>query len=344
MKPIRREIVEMLVVASLMSAAVAAFQVNFNVQLWVLIVMVAIAVRGYVVFEFVLSAEDREKEWLKRVGTPARLELNREGEVAALFAIAEAVKTISPGGDYTVMYYFGSEGGEESSLLREMNAIREKTLSLVLARLKLGTLREYKRIICFDHDVLANDRDLKTGVLRVGQGPGTIDRKMGEPCRLMIETKGCSLYVAPALLRSVVSLYGTDRVSVSVELAQQDTGGRLAVESTFFCDPTQRRDHRAVPTDGAPDRKTHGRSPQDSLSRGCGANGGSGSSLTCCENEPPPRHRARSLGLVSVAAIAGNEWRSPVNTATPTPTRTQTETPTPRCHNDHRRHHRHQLC
>jgi len=88
----------MLVVASLMSAAVAAFQVNFNVQLWVLIVMVAIAVRGYVVFEFVLSAEDREKEWLKRVGTPARLELNREGEVAALFAIAEAVKIISPGG------------------------------------------------------------------------------------------------------------------------------------------------------------------------------------------------------------------------------------------------------
>jgi hypothetical protein len=179
----------------------------------------------------------REEEWLKRVGTPARLELNREGEVAALFAIAEAVKAISPGGDYTVMYYFGSEGGEESSLLKEMNAIREKTFSTVLERLKLGTLREYKRIICFDHDVLANDHELKSGVLRVGQGPGTIDRKMGEHCRLMMGTNGCSLYVAPVLLRSVVSLYGTDKVSVSVEIAEQDTGGRMTVGSIFFCDP-----------------------------------------------------------------------------------------------------------
>src|SRR5258708_25132437 len=175
------------------------------------------------------SAEEREKEWLKRVGTPARLELSREGEVSALLAIVEAVKAISHGSDYTVMYYFGSEGGEVSPLLKEMNAIREKVFSSILERLKLDTLREYKRIVCFDHDVLANDHELKSGVLRVGKGPGTIDRAMGDHCRLMLETKGCSLYVAPAVLRFVVIMYGVDKVCMTVETADQDTGGRTAV-------------------------------------------------------------------------------------------------------------------
>src|SRR5216684_4128161 len=113
MNPIRREVLNglfVLVISTLLSAAIAAFEIKFNLQLWVLIVIgVAVAVSGYVMFEIALgymsSTEDREKEWLKRVGTPARLELNREGEVAALLAIVEAVKTIRPGSDYTVMYY-----------------------------------------------------------------------------------------------------------------------------------------------------------------------------------------------------------------------------------------------
>jgi hypothetical protein len=98
MNPIRRELLNglfVLVVASLLHAAFAAFQVNFNLQLWTLIVLgVAVAVSGYVVFEFVMSADERERtsaestrrreeEWLKRVGTPARLELNQEGGVWA---------------------------------------------------------------------------------------------------------------------------------------------------------------------------------------------------------------------------------------------------------------------
>ena len=95
MRPVRRELLNglfVLVLASLISAAFEAFHVNFNVQLWVLIVIgVAIAVSGYVVFEIALghmastenreraeaeSTRPREEEWLKRVGTPARLELN----------------------------------------------------------------------------------------------------------------------------------------------------------------------------------------------------------------------------------------------------------------------------
>jgi hypothetical protein len=100
MNPIRRELLNgmfVLVVASLLSAAFAAFQVTFNLQLFVFIVIgVAIGVGGYVVFEFVLSAEEREKEWLKRVGTPARLELNQEGETAGIIAIADTIRAMSP--------------------------------------------------------------------------------------------------------------------------------------------------------------------------------------------------------------------------------------------------------
>jgi hypothetical protein len=92
--------------------AFAAFQLNLDVQLWVLILMdIAFAVSGYVVFEFVLSADEREKEWLNRVGTPARLDLYQEG-MAAAASIVEAVKAMSPGSDITIMFYSGSEGGK----------------------------------------------------------------------------------------------------------------------------------------------------------------------------------------------------------------------------------------
>jgi hypothetical protein len=113
MKPIRRELLNglfVLVLASLIHAAFEALHLNFDVHLWALIVMgVAIAVSGYVVFEialgFMASTENREKEWLKRVGTPARLDLR------TIDVVVETVKTITPGSDYTVMFYVGSEGG-----------------------------------------------------------------------------------------------------------------------------------------------------------------------------------------------------------------------------------------
>ena len=248
MNPIRRELLNglfVLVVASLMSTGVAAFQIEFNLQLWTLIVMaVAIAVGGYVVFEFVMSNEEglkkteqRELEWLKRVGTPARLELNREGEPVVLRALAEAVKALSPGSDYTIMYYVGPEGGGEEPLSKATKTLREDFYRAVLEQLKRGAIREYKRIICFDTDVLANDQELKAGVLRVGEGPGTINRAMGEHCRQIMETKGCSLYVAAAVLRINVILYGLHQVSTSIEAAQRDTGGRLAAGTIFFYDP-----------------------------------------------------------------------------------------------------------
>jgi hypothetical protein len=244
MNPIRRELLNalfVLVLSTLLSAGFAAFQVKFNVQLWVwLVIGVAVALGFYVMFEltlgFMSSAEDREKEWLKRVGTPARLELNREGEPAGLVAVGEAIKTIKPGSDYTVMYYV--PGDEGFALWKETSAVavREKNFSHVLELLKVGTIREYKRLVCFDYEVLASDPELKSGILRVGEGPGTISRQMGEHCRRMMETKGCSLYVAPAVLRFIVILYGADKVAITVDTAER-TGGRTAVGVIFFSDP-----------------------------------------------------------------------------------------------------------
>ncbi len=158
-----------------------------------------------------------------------------QGEAnAGLDAVATAVKAISPGSDYTVMYYVSPEGiGYVSS----QAAARGTIYSSTLEQLKRGKIREYKAIICFDQDVLANDHELKSGILRVGEGAGTIDRPLGEHCRLMMETKGFSLYVAPALLRQIVALYGVDKVSMTVETADQKTGGRTAAGVIFFCDP-----------------------------------------------------------------------------------------------------------
>src|SRR5260370_20452147 len=138
MNPIRRELLNGLfglVLASLMSTAVAAFQVNFNVQLWVLIVLsVAVAVSGYVVFEITLrlmaasaeSTRHREEEWLKRVGNPARLELGVGAGAASTAMLVEAVKAMKPGSDLTIMLHVSSEGGSFASPVLFFGATMEQ--------------------------------------------------------------------------------------------------------------------------------------------------------------------------------------------------------------------------
>ena len=244
MKPVRRELLNglfVLVLASLIHASFEAFHLNFDVHLWALIVMgVAIAASGYVVFEFARSGEERERawvestqqreeEWLKRVGTPARLDL-RTIDVAI-----ETTKTMSPGSDITIMFYFGADGG--SPFTKDAEVRRQELYDVILEQLKRGTIREYKRIVCFDNNVLAKDPELKSGILCVGVGPGTIDRLSGDHCRLLMETKGCSLYVAPAIFRGILTLYGMDKASITLESADQDAGGRRIAGSLFFCAP-----------------------------------------------------------------------------------------------------------
>src|SRR5260370_36229112 len=206
MNPIRRELLNglfVLVVASLMSTAVAAFQVSFNIQLWVWIVIgIAIAVGFYVVFEITLglmaaSAEStrrREGEWLKRVGNPARLELGVGPGTAGSAMQVDAVKAMRPGSDLTIMLYVSSEGGRETVITA---GPRQPFYGSIIEQLNRGTIREYKRILCFDPDVLVNDHDLKSGILRVGEGPGTISRVLGEHCSLRLASNGCSIYAAP---------------------------------------------------------------------------------------------------------------------------------------------------
>jgi hypothetical protein len=242
-RPIRREVLNglfVIVLSTLLSAAIAAFQIKFNLQVWVLIVMaVAIAISGYVMFEIALrymaSTEIRETEWLQRVGTPARFEMNQEGTTAGSDLFRDVVKTTSRGSDYTVMFYFDPEQSEGRGMSAEALASRNMTLSVLLEQQKRGAIREYKRIICFDHDVLTNDPELKAGILRVGEGPGTIDRAMGEHCRLMMSTRGCSLFVAPAVVRNTVTLFGSDKVAITVDAAEG--GARTFSGTLLFCNP-----------------------------------------------------------------------------------------------------------
>jgi hypothetical protein len=167
MNPIRRELLNgllVLVVASLLSVAFSAFQVSFNAQLWVLILMgIAIAVGGYILFDITLrvitSAEEREKaleeamrrreeEWLKRVGNPARLDL-RPGSDRDLAPYVEAIRSMRPGADLTIMIYRFSEGLVESQL-----AGVKQLYGAIEERLKRGMVHEYKRVICFDREIL----------------------------------------------------------------------------------------------------------------------------------------------------------------------------------------------
>ena len=248
MNPIKRELLNglfVLVLASLMSAAFAAFQISFNLQLWVLILIgIGIAISGYVGFEITLrfmatsmeSTRHREEEWLTRVGKPARLELGMGGTagIAGFAMLVDAVKAMRTGSDLTMMICIGSQEGRESAVPDEA---QEQVFGSITEQLRRGTIREYKRILCFDHDVLANDLELKAGILRVGEGPGTINKVLAEHCRWMLETKGCFLYVAPVVFRHYVGLFGTDKAATSIETFEPDTGVRRVTGTLFFYDP-----------------------------------------------------------------------------------------------------------
>src|SRR5215470_13172287 len=81
MNPLRREVLNglfVLVLSTMLSATVAAFQIKFDLKLWLLIFIgIAIAASGYVVFELALgymaSTEVREQEMAqtgRKSGTP----------------------------------------------------------------------------------------------------------------------------------------------------------------------------------------------------------------------------------------------------------------------------------
>jgi hypothetical protein len=238
MRPIRRELLNgllVLVVASLLSVAFSAFQVSFNPLLWVLILIgIAIALGGYILFEITLgaitAAENRENEWLKRIGTPARFEVGPQLGGKGGLAFLDAIRTMTPGTDYTALNYVGTINPLEVKS-------REEVFALILEELRRGAIREYKRIICFDSEVLGKDQELRSGVLCVGEGPGCIDKSMGEHCLHMLTMKGCSLFVAPALVQSTIILYGSDKAAMTVETVVHDARTRTIAGILFFNEP-----------------------------------------------------------------------------------------------------------
>src|SRR5713101_5051715 len=131
---------------------------------------------------------------------------------AGMAMLADAVKAMSSGSDLTIVLYISPEGGLETAISDEA---RDQVFSAIMEQMKRGGIREYKRLLCFDHDVLLNNHELNSGVLRVGEGPGTIGRKVGEHLRLMLGSKGCSVFVAPVVFRHFVGLFGTDKACMS---------------------------------------------------------------------------------------------------------------------------------
>ena len=245
MKPFRRELINglfVIVVGSLISTAFEAFYVNFDLHLWALIVVgVAVAVSGYAMLTvglgYMASSEVREEEWLKRVGTPARLDFSNPGDgTTAVGSAIEAVKQMKPGSDFTLMYYVGAGGGAEVAAAADGDP-RVQLFSLILELLHRGTIREYKRILCFEGEIIQNNHELKSGIIRVGQGPGTIDRLMGEHCRNVLQTRGGSVYLAPAIFRGIIGLYGTEEASLSIETVDPSAGGRRVNGNFVFHDP-----------------------------------------------------------------------------------------------------------
>ena len=90
------------------------------------------------------------------MGTPARLELDVGSE--GMTSFIAAAKAMSPGSDFTSMLYLGSDGGSENIY---SGLGPELVFRTIVDLVKRGTIREYKRIICFDNSVLANDPALK---------------------------------------------------------------------------------------------------------------------------------------------------------------------------------------
>jgi hypothetical protein len=115
---------------------------------------------------------------------------------------------------------------------------RKQFYDSIMEQLKNGVIREYKRLICFDHEVLMNDPELSAGTLRVGEGPGTISKSVAEHGRLMLETRSCFVYVAPVTMsNNFVALFGTDRASMTVDTVDRETGARTVLGIMMFHDP-----------------------------------------------------------------------------------------------------------
>src|SRR5262245_39158801 len=112
----------------------------------------------------VQSTRHREEEWRTRGGNPARLELRMGGTAGmpGLALLGGAVKAVRAGSDLRMMIWLGSQEGRERAVPDEA---QEQVFGSITEQLRRGTIREYKRILCFDHDVLANDLELKSGIL-----------------------------------------------------------------------------------------------------------------------------------------------------------------------------------
>ena len=254
MSKLKRELLNILFIgagASLIHAAYEAANAKFNPLVWAVIVMgIAVALGGYVVFEYMVTAEERaeeatkstaarEDEWLKRVGTPARLEPIGDGKFAAM--ALQLLRTLKSGSDVTFMIHIPRHQLELASYADFAGSGSEAGLKVVLRTLlelvDTGTIREYRRIICFDHGLFSESSELKSGTLKVGNGPDKVWGFIAEHCRQMVTRKKCSVYVAPAIVQNDVFLYGSDKAGLTLKRFDSERGILQLAYGFFFSDP-----------------------------------------------------------------------------------------------------------
>ena len=79
------------------------------------------------------------------------------------------------GSDFTVMFHADRDGGRSHSYAGTDKA-REQFYDLIMQQMRRGVIREFKRLVCFDPDVLANDHELQSGILHSVRDPEPLIR------------------------------------------------------------------------------------------------------------------------------------------------------------------------
>src|SRR5712692_294413 len=107
---IRRELIDALFVIVLVALLHSGFEEygkNLDYQYWSIICAgIALTLAGYAVFRYMLFAENRDREWRGRVGTPATMRLDLEGG-RYYDMLCTLLESLKHGSQVQIIAYYG---------------------------------------------------------------------------------------------------------------------------------------------------------------------------------------------------------------------------------------------
>lgn len=206
-------------------------------QLWSTIwVGMALTLSGYAVFRFMLFAQRRDREWRAQVGTPASMMYDVDGG-KYYHLLRTMLESMKPDDEVRVIAYYGRQGGIEDREADEAKSHRTRYFDCLLDLAQNGKIQRYERVICFDKETYEQDVALKRRELVVGKGPGTVTRHMAEHCERMKPMERCSVQLAPARFNADIVMLGNQRIVMSVDTVDHDTGIRKTAGALVFSSP-----------------------------------------------------------------------------------------------------------